>query len=49
MGQREPEVCPTEEDGYRGKTKVGATSLKTKGDEMSKNGEFNGKEQESKG
>lgn len=36
MGQRETKLCPTEEDGYRGKTKVGTTTQKTKGEELLK-------------
>lgn len=37
MGQREAEVCPAEkEDGYRGKTKVSAMTLKTKEEEVLK-------------
>lgn len=37
IGQRETELCPTEEDGYRGETKVGTTTQKAKEEEVLKN------------
>lgn len=48
MGQRETELCPTEEDGYRGKTKVGTTTQKTKGEELLKKKKKNSRQNNKK-